>query len=97
MIQVLLDQGRAPRAAALLAERGMNAVDVSEIGLAEAQDAEILQAERDSGRVCITLDHDFHTHLAVAGEGSPSVILLRVERTEGARASEHDRFHMPAV
>jgi Domain of unknown function (DUF5615) len=49
MIQVLLDQGRAPRAAALLAERGMNAVHVSEIGLAEAQDAEILQAERDSG------------------------------------------------
>ena len=79
MIEVLLDQGLAARAAVLLAERGINAVHVSEIGLAEAQDAEILQAARDSGRVCVTLDHDFHTHLAVAGHGSPSVILLRVE------------------
>ena len=79
MIKVLLDQGLAPRAAVLLAERGMNAVHVSEIGLAEAQDAEILQAARDSGWACVTLDHDFHTHLAVAGQGSPSVILLRVE------------------
>jgi hypothetical protein len=43
MIEVLLDQGLAPRAAVLLVERGMNAVHVSEIGLAEAQDAEILQ------------------------------------------------------
>jgi hypothetical protein len=29
--------------------------------------------------VCVTLDHDFHTHLALAGSGHPSVVLLRVE------------------
>lgn len=85
MIAVLLDQGLAPRAAVLLAERGINSVHVSEIGLAGAQDVEILQAARDSGRVCVTLDHDFHTHLAIAGHGSPSVILLRVE---GLKAQE---------
>jgi len=79
MIEILLDQGLAPRAAVLLTQRGIKAVHVSEVGLAEAQDAEILQAARDSGRVCVTLDHDFHTHLAVAGHGCPSVILLRVE------------------
>jgi predicted nuclease of predicted toxin-antitoxin system len=79
MIELLLDQGLAPRAAALLVEQGIMAVHVSELGLAQAQDAEILQAARDSGWVCVTLDHDFHAHLAIAGHGRPSVILLRVE------------------
>ena len=27
----------------------------------------------------MTLGHDFHAHLALAGEGRPSVILLRIE------------------
>jgi len=79
MISVLLDQGLAPRAAAMLVERGIEATHVSEIGMAEADDSEILEAARQSGRICVTLDHDFHTHLAIAGKGSPSVILLRVE------------------
>jgi len=30
-------------------------------------------------RTCVTLDHDFHMHLALAGQGRPSVILLRLE------------------
>lgn len=79
MISVLLDQGLAPRAAALLLERGIEATHVSEIGMAEADDSEILEAARQSGRICVTLDHDFHTHLAIARQGRPSVILLRVE------------------
>lgn len=79
MIAVLLDQGPAPRAAGLLAKRGSEAIHVSEIGLAEAEDIQILETARQSGRICVTLDHDFHTHLALASQGQPSVILLRVE------------------
>jgi predicted nuclease of predicted toxin-antitoxin system len=79
MIPLLLDQGLAPRAAAALRERGMDAVHVSEIGLSEAADFEILEAARNAGRVCVTLDHDFHKHLAIAGHGQPSVVLLRAE------------------
>lgn len=30
-------------------------------------------------RVCITLDHDFHAHLALARQSGPSVLLLRVQ------------------
>lgn len=80
MISVLLDQGLAPRAAGLLAPYGIEAIHVSDIGLAQAEDVQILEAARQSGRICVTLDHDFHTHLAIAGDGHPSVILLRVER-----------------
>jgi predicted nuclease of predicted toxin-antitoxin system len=79
MIRILLDQGLAPRAAALLRQRGFETIHVSEIGMAEAEDIEILAAAALSGWICVTLDHDFHTHLAIAGHGRPSVILLRAE------------------
>jgi predicted nuclease of predicted toxin-antitoxin system len=79
MKAVLLDQGLAPRAAAILRQGGNDALHVSEIGMAESEDTQILEAARTSNRICVTLDHDFHTHLALAGDGLPSVILLRVE------------------
>ena len=79
MIAILLDQGLAPRAAAILRERTFDAIHVMEIGMAESDDANILEVARDQSRICVTLDHDFHTHLALAGAGRPSVILLRIE------------------
>jgi predicted nuclease of predicted toxin-antitoxin system len=44
-----------------------------------AEDIQILEKARNDGRVCVTLDHDFHAHLAVSGHGRPSVVLLRVQ------------------
>ena len=79
MIRILLDQGLAPRAAAILRERGLDAAHVSEIGLERAEDIYILEQARKDERVCVTLDHDFHAHLAVTGQGRPSVVLLRVQ------------------
>lgn len=79
MKRILLDQGLAPHAATILCQRGFDAVHVSAIGMAQAEDAEILEFARNGSRVCVTLDHDFHAHLASAGTGSPSVVLLRVE------------------
>ena len=43
------------------------------------EDPAILDRARTEQRVCVTLDHDFHAHLAVAGQGNPSVILIRAE------------------
>jgi predicted nuclease of predicted toxin-antitoxin system len=77
--RILLDQGLAPHAAAILREQGFDAVHVADIGMYRADDAEILQFARDDSRVCITLDHDFHSHLAATGHGRPSVVLLRVQ------------------
>ncbi len=44
-----------------------------------AEDSDILQLARSESRVCVTLDHDFHAHLATTGHGRPSVMLLRVQ------------------
>src|SRR5262245_38745013 len=44
-----------------------------------ADDWQILEPPAFSELVCVTLDHDFHAHLAVARSGRPSVVLLRVQ------------------
>jgi predicted nuclease of predicted toxin-antitoxin system len=72
MIALLLDQGLAPGAAAILCGRGFDAVHVMEIGLDRAEDSDILATARLQNRVCVTLDHDFHAHLAIVSEGRPS-------------------------
>jgi predicted nuclease of predicted toxin-antitoxin system len=82
--RILLDQGLAPRAAAILREESFDAVHVAEVGIDRADDAEILQFARDESRVCVTLDHGFHSHLAVTGHGRPSVELLRVQGLDAA-------------
>ena len=79
MNRVLLDQGLAPYAAQILCERGFDAVHVSDIGLDRAEDALILERARQDARVCITMDHDFHAHLALAGQSGPSVLFLRAQ------------------
>jgi predicted nuclease of predicted toxin-antitoxin system len=85
--------GPGPRATccAFLANYGIEAVHVSEIGMADTEDVQILEAARESGRLCVTLDHDFHTHLAIAGQGHPSVILLRVEGLGAEEQAELNR------
>ncbi len=79
MTRILLDQGLAPKAAANLRQFGFDAIHVSEIGMEKAEDEIILDRARSEDRVCITLDHDFHAHLAEASLGRPSVVLLRVQ------------------
>jgi predicted nuclease of predicted toxin-antitoxin system len=79
MKRILLDQGLAPRAAAILSDYGFEATHVADIGLERAEDVVILERARNDESVCVTLDHDFHAHLAIARQGHPSVILLRIE------------------
>ena len=74
-----MDQGLAPRTAALLRPAGWDALHASEAALERAEDSEILDFAQRNTRMCITLDHDFHLHLALSRAGKPSVILLRVQ------------------
>ncbi len=50
-----------------------------------AEDIVILEKARTDESVCVTLDHDFHAHPAIAGKGRPSVMLLRVEGLDAQR------------
>ena len=77
MKRLLLDQGLPRSAAASLTQAGWDVVHVSEIGMSRADDLDILQRGRADGRICITLDADFHSLLATSGEPAPSVIRIR--------------------
>ena len=88
MLAILLDEGLPLRAARLLRDHGVDAVHAREVGLAAAPDPNILSYARNHGRVCATLDHDFHRLLAGTGATTPSVILLRVHKINHAEAAE---------
>ena len=85
MIRFLLDQGIPRSAVARLQDRGFAARHVADIGLERASDLDILQAARNEGECVVTLDADFHSHLAVSGAESPSVVRIR---WEGLRSAE---------
>lgn len=84
MKRVLLDQGLPRSSARLLREAGWDGVHVGEIGMSRAGDAEILSVAQDEGRVCVTLDADFHALLVGGGQHGPSVIRIRKESLDAA-------------
>ena len=79
-MKLLLDPGLPLSAAALLRDAGIDTIHVGEIGMSQAEDAEIIQKARVEERVVVTLDADFHTLLALNEAASPSVIRVRIER-----------------
>jgi predicted nuclease of predicted toxin-antitoxin system len=79
-MKLLLDQGLPLSAAALLRDVDIDAIHVGEIGMSEAEDADIIQRGRDEGRIVVTLDADFHALLALDVATTPSIIRIRIER-----------------
>ncbi|HEY4640453.1 MAG TPA: DUF5615 family PIN-like protein [Thermoanaerobaculia bacterium] len=78
-MKVLLDEGLPRRAAALLRDRGLDVVHLTEIAEPSTADPLILEWARANGRIIVTLDADFHSLLAVEGSTAPSVIRIRRE------------------
>jgi predicted nuclease of predicted toxin-antitoxin system len=77
--RLLLDQGLPRSTSVLLIFAGWNVVHVSDIGMSRADDVDIMRRAREDARVCVTLDADFHSLLAVSAESAPSVIRIRKE------------------
>ena len=84
MKRLLLDQGLPRSAAALLRAAGWDAIHVADIGMSRADDGDILRHAQVEGRVCVTLDADFHALLVTGGERRPSVIRIRKEGLDAA-------------
>lgn len=83
MKRILLDQGLPRSAAVALREAGWDAVHTGDVGLARAEDEEILDWAAAQGRACVTLDADFHSFIAVQGRTAPSVVRVRIEGLKG--------------
>jgi predicted nuclease of predicted toxin-antitoxin system len=81
--RLLIDQGLPRSAVALLAQAGFDVVHVSDIRMSRS-DADILQRARAEARVCIMLDADFHSLLAISRARDVSAIRIRKEGLDAA-------------
>ena len=80
---LLLDQGLPRSTVRFLRDSGISAQHTGDIDLAKASDETILRHAREQGQIVVTLDADFHTHLALSGAAGPSVIRIRLEGLQG--------------
>lgn len=76
-MRLLLDENLSPRVGRALEQAGHDVVHVTEVGLGNTDDADILDAAADGGRAVVTADTDFGAPLAARGTSSPSVVMLR--------------------
>lgn len=76
-MKFLIDMPVSPELVKLLVTRGQDAVHAQEIGLAEAEDVEIVARARQESRIIVTADLDFGRLLAMSNADGPGVILFR--------------------
>jgi predicted nuclease of predicted toxin-antitoxin system len=82
-MKLLLDQGLPRSTVKYLADVGLTAEHIGDLGMARAADDVILDAARQRDAVVVTLDGDFHQKLAAARATSPSVVRIRIEGLKG--------------
>lgn len=76
---------------ALLSSLGHDVVRAAALGLAQAEDAELLRVAHEQGRIFVTRDRDFGALVFVQGSG-PGVIYLRMlPSTQDAVHAELER------
>ena len=69
----------------LLTEAGHPSRHAGDLGLARADDAEIVEVAKASGEVILTHDLDYGHILAFSGAREPSVVLFRARNTQPRR------------
>jgi predicted nuclease of predicted toxin-antitoxin system len=84
-MKLLLDQGLPRSTVKRLADAGVVAEHVGDLGMAAAADQTILDFARVRQFTIVTLDADFHQLLAATRAVSPSVIRLQIEGLKGGR------------
>jgi predicted nuclease of predicted toxin-antitoxin system len=82
-MKLLLDQGLPRSSASILRYANIDTIHVGEIGMAMAEDKEILEYGRQQQRIVVTLDADFHALMALSAANFPSVVRIRIEGLRG--------------
>ena len=78
-MKLLIDMNLSPRWVKLLLDAGIEASHWSDLGRANASDAEIMAFARANGYAVLTHDLDFSAILAATQDAKPSVIQIRAE------------------
>lgn len=91
-MKFLVDHDVYAKTVRLLFSWGHDVVQVAQLGLSQAHDAEILKAAREDSRILVTRDRDFGA-LVVAGTspGGGVVFLRMLPSTAGAVHAELER------
>ena len=97
MSKILLDQGIPYSTTHLMKDAGWEVTHVSDIRMDRATDEAILVYARANNYVCVTLDADFHTLLAINYYTQPSVIRIRQEGLNGSMLTQLLRDIWPKV
>ena len=90
-MKFLLDQDVYAVTQGFLSNLGHDVVPVAQIGLARADDEEILQAAQEQGRVLVTRDRDFGNLVFVQALGSGVLYLRILPSTQNAVHNELER------
>jgi len=77
-VRFLVDQNVPDSVTDVLREAGHDAHHARDLGLARAEDEDVLAVAKADGRVVITFDSDFSRFLALSGDDAPSVVHLRL-------------------
>ena len=85
-MKFLADQDVYATTVRFLSGLGHDVVTARQLGLAQAEDAEVLRVTHEQGRIFVTRDRDFGRLVFVQGSG-PGVIYLRV--VPSTQASVH--------
>jgi predicted nuclease of predicted toxin-antitoxin system len=76
-MRFLTDQDVYASTVRFLSGLGHNVVTAGQLGLAQAEDTELLRVAHEQGRILVTRDRDFGTLVFVQGSG-PGIIYLRI-------------------
>ncbi len=76
-MKLLVDMNLSPRWVEVLSQAGIEALHWSEVGAADALDADIMRYAHQNGFCVFTHDLDFSAILAASGAIRPSVIQVR--------------------
>jgi predicted nuclease of predicted toxin-antitoxin system len=90
-MRFLLDQDVYAVTARLLSDMGHDVVPVAEMGLARAEDEEILRVAQDQGRILVTRDRDYGNLVFVQALGSGVLYLRMLPSTQNAIHAELER------